>query len=120
LYLLLISHLRVQPFPQNALRGSRVWKAYIVLNSPAGTTMLHPSSVNEYNFVSMLIIAQLLIVDGSSWCVQGPESSRSGQSTAVVFNGSKKEQFTPTNGFKSLHRKLKTNWKVAVWVDLSV
>jgi len=59
-----------------------------------------------------------LFVEGRAFCVKGPESNRTSQTTTIVFNGSKKEQFTPTNGFKSLHRKLKTNWKVAVYVDL--
>jgi len=55
-----------------------------------------------------------VIVHDSNLCVQDSESNRTSQNTTVVFNGSKKEQFTPTNGFKSLHRKLKTNWKVTV------
>ena len=62
---------------------------------------------------SVLLLASYLCMCVCT-CVQGPESNRTSQSTTVVFNGSKKEQFTPTSGFKSLHRKLKTNWKVAV------
>ncbi|XP_028406358.1 intraflagellar transport protein 52 homolog [Dendronephthya gigantea] len=39
------------------------------------------------------------------------------QNNTIVFNASKKELFTPTNGFKSLVRKLRTNWKVVVNKD---
>ena len=38
----------------------------------------------------------------------------SAQNNTIVFNASKKELFSPTNGFKSLVRKLRTNWKVVV------
>ena len=63
-----------------------------------------------------VLVNYLLLCDchGKSSCVKGSESNRTGQNTTVVFSCSKKEQFTPTNGFKSLHRKLKTNWKVTV------
>ena len=64
--------------------------------------------------VVLIVPLMLIVVTGSNLYVQGPESNRSGQNSTVVFSGSKKEQFTPTNGFKSLHRKLKTNWKVSV------
>ncbi|KAI0225378.1 hypothetical protein LSAT2_023788 [Lamellibrachia satsuma] len=35
------------------------------------------------------------------------------QRNTIVFDASKKELFTTTNGFKVLNRKLKTAWKVA-------
>lgn len=41
----------------------------------------------------------------------------SSQSNTIVFNASKKELFSPTNGFKSLVRKLRTNWKVVINKD---
>ncbi|XP_033123649.1 intraflagellar transport protein 52 homolog isoform X1 [Anneissia japonica] len=40
-----------------------------------------------------------------------------GQRTAVVFNISKKEIFTPNNGFKSLNKKLRSNWKILIQKD---
>ncbi|ELU04562.1 hypothetical protein CAPTEDRAFT_159967, partial [Capitella teleta] len=35
----------------------------------------------------------------------------------IIFNCSKKELFTPNNGFKTLNRKLRTSWKVVMNKD---
>ncbi|XP_015754957.1 PREDICTED: intraflagellar transport protein 52 homolog [Acropora digitifera] len=39
------------------------------------------------------------------------------QSNTIIFNASKGELFTPSNGFKSLVRKLRSNWKVILNKD---
>jgi len=84
----------------------------------AGRQQLYCDTV-QYNHdritrTCVLSVCLLTLLSCLFMCVQGFESTRSSQNTTVVFNGSKKEQFSPTNGFKSLHRKLKTNWKVSV------
>ncbi|XP_002730611.2 intraflagellar transport protein 52 homolog [Saccoglossus kowalevskii] len=40
-----------------------------------------------------------------------------GQRTTILFDSSKKELFSIQNGFKTLHRKLRTNWKIATHKD---
>jgi len=40
------------------------------------------------------------------------ENAEGQQSNTIIFNSSKAELFTPNNGFKSLVRKLRSNWKV--------
>ena len=37
-------------------------------------------------------------------------------SNTIIFDCSKKELFSPNNGFKSWTRKLKVKWKVVVYV----
>ena len=44
-------------------------------------------------------------------------SSATALPTIIAFNISKKEQFTPTNGFKSLQRRLRGQFKVLVFKD---
>ncbi|EDO47507.1 predicted protein [Nematostella vectensis] len=39
------------------------------------------------------------------------------QSNTIIFNASKAELFNPNNGFKSLVRKLRSNWKIIVNKD---
>lgn len=46
----------------------------------------------------------------------GAESAEQ-QSNTIIFNASKGELFTPSNGFKSLVRKLRSNWKVILNKD---
>ena len=41
-----------------------------------------------------------------------PDNTEGQQSNTIIFNASKGELFTPANGFKSLVRKLRSNWKV--------
>ncbi|KXJ27589.1 intraflagellar transport protein 52 homolog [Exaiptasia diaphana] len=45
------------------------------------------------------------------------ESAENQQSNTIVFNTSKAELFNPNNGFKSLARKLRSNWKIIVNKD---
>ncbi|XP_060600465.1 intraflagellar transport protein 52 homolog [Ruditapes philippinarum] len=40
-----------------------------------------------------------------------------GQSNVILFNATKKELFTPSSGFKSLNRKLRSTWKINVNKD---
>ncbi|XP_033645180.1 intraflagellar transport protein 52 homolog isoform X1 [Asterias rubens] len=39
------------------------------------------------------------------------------QRTTIAFDVSKRELFTPQNGFKSLHKKLRSNWKITSQKD---
>ncbi|KAK3591240.1 hypothetical protein CHS0354_010606 [Potamilus streckersoni] len=36
------------------------------------------------------------------------------QRNVILFNGSKKELFTPSNGYKTLNRKLRSTWKIVI------
>ncbi|KAL9981305.1 hypothetical protein ACROYT_G009992 [Oculina patagonica] len=45
------------------------------------------------------------------------ENAEGQQSNTIIFNSSKGELFTPNNGFKSLVRKLRSNWKVVTNKD---
>ena len=38
------------------------------------------------------------------------------QRTTIAFDVSKRELFTPQNGFKSLHKKLRSNWKITRYI----
>ena len=48
------------------------------------------------------------------------ENAEGQQSNTIIFNSSKGELFTPNNGFKSLVRKLRSNWKVIMYVTASL
>lgn len=48
------------------------------------------------------------------------ENAEGQQSNTIIFNSSKGELFTPNNGFKSLVRKLRSNWKVITYVTASL
>lgn len=48
------------------------------------------------------------------------ENAEGQQSNTIIFNSSKAELFTPNNGFKSLVRKLRSNWKVITYVIASL
>eukprot|EP00058_Branchiostoma_floridae_P024482 XP_002609972.1 hypothetical protein BRAFLDRAFT_124392 [Branchiostoma floridae] len=37
-----------------------------------------------------------------------------GQKTTILFDAAKREVFTPSNGFKSLNRKLRSSWKISM------
>ncbi|KAK3710183.1 hypothetical protein QZH41_010581 [Actinostola sp. cb2023] len=45
------------------------------------------------------------------------ESAENQQSNTIIFDTSKAELFNPNNGFKSLARKLRSNWKIIVNKD---
>ncbi|XP_066274170.1 intraflagellar transport protein 52 homolog isoform X1 [Branchiostoma lanceolatum] len=40
-----------------------------------------------------------------------------GQKTTILFDAAKREVFTPSNGFKSLNRKLRSSWKISIHRD---
>jgi hypothetical protein len=40
------------------------------------------------------------------------------QRNTIIFNSSKSELFTPSNGLKSLNRKLRSQWKIMKYVKL--
>lgn len=52
----------------------------------------------------------------SSWQDASAENAEGQQGNTIIFNSSKGELFTPNNGFKSLVRKLRSNWKVITYV----
>ena len=35
-----------------------------------------------------------------------------GQKTSLLFDASKRELFTPNSGFKTLHRRMRSTWKI--------
>mgnify|MGYP000116710717 CR=1 FL=1 len=42
---------------------------------------------------------------------QGTMEDRAGRNV-ILFNASKKELFTPSSGYKTLNRKLRSTWKI--------
>jgi len=67
----------------------------------------------------------LLLAQVSQFCYQSSqdataENAEGQQSNTIIFNSSKGELFTPNNGFKSLVRKLRSNWKVITYVTASL
>ena len=68
---------------------------------------------------------KLLLAQVSQFCSQSSqdataENAEGQQSNTIIFNSSKGELFTPNNGFKSLVRKLRSNWKVVTYVMASL
>ncbi|XP_048464503.1 intraflagellar transport protein 52 homolog [Rhincodon typus] len=45
------------------------------------------------------------------------ETMEKDQRNIIVFNASKKELFTVSSGYKSLQKKLRTNWKIQSFKD---
>ncbi|XP_038057033.1 intraflagellar transport protein 52 homolog isoform X4 [Patiria miniata] len=45
------------------------------------------------------------------------EMGEKGQRTTIAFDVSKRELFSPQNGFKSLHKKLRSSWKITSQKD---
>ena len=43
-----------------------------------------------------------------------------GARNVILFNSTKKELFTPSNGFKTLNRKLRSTWKINTSVSTSL
>ncbi|XP_062507358.1 intraflagellar transport protein 52 homolog [Corticium candelabrum] len=49
--------------------------------------------------------------------LRNSDGDSDGQKTTLMFSASKRELFTPNSGFKTLHRRLRSTWKIVVHRD---